>query len=343
MKDTKDAFGRRHECCRIISALLNKYLNDLGTISPLDDSDCSNKCDSQLNLSNSSESATRVTRASSTFIKSFEKICFVCIDVRESDDNSYNSGGLVRCALNSASANIVRVKYVFLQDENHKFHTAAQRVNILLSSQSHDVHAADIYYHQSCYLRFVCNRPKKNVRDDAARDEQSVLTDCFTSIQLNILRDENAYLLTQLLDDWIYLCDESGIITLTTRTIQLRRKIEERFPDEIGFCRSGIYVIVHNAWLNPCSYSVATLISAGLRDIDLCKGFAVMIKRKVSTFASSSKLPYTPDALLEEITEVPMKDLYNIIYLTVKGVCKVNKFGFAGTHSRTLATKIWSL
>ena len=93
VKDTKDAFGRRHECCRIKSSLLNKYLNDLGTISPLDDSDCSNKCDSQLNLSNSSESATRVTRASSTFIKSFEKLCFVCIVVRESDDdNSYNSG-----------------------------------------------------------------------------------------------------------------------------------------------------------------------------------------------------------------------------------------------------------
>ena len=110
-----------------------------------------------------------------------------------------------------------------------------------------------------------------------------------------------------------------------------------------GFCRSGIFVIVHSAWLNPCSYSVATLIGAGLRDIDLCKGFAAMIKRKVSTFASSSKLPYTPDALLEEINEGPMKDLYNIIYLTVKGVCKVNKFGYAGTHSRTLATKIWSL
>ena len=121
-----------------------------------------------------------VTRASSTFIKSFEKICFVCIDVRESDDNSYNSGGLARCALNM-------FKDVFFQDENHKFHTAAQCVNILLSGQSHDVHAADIYYHQSCYLRFVCNRPKKNVNDDAARDEQSVLTDCFTSIQLNIL------------------------------------------------------------------------------------------------------------------------------------------------------------
>ena len=181
VKDTKDAFGRRHECCRIkFSSLLNKYLNDLGTIvSPLDDSDCSNKCDSQLNLSNSSESATRVTRTSSTFIKSFEKICFVCIDVRESDDNFYNSGGLARCALNSASANIVRAKDVFLQDENHKFHTAAQRVNILLSGQSHDVHAADIYHHQSCYLHSVCNRPKKNVSDDAAGDEQSVLADFF--------------------------------------------------------------------------------------------------------------------------------------------------------------------
>ena len=73
----------------------------------------------------------------------------------------------------------MRAKDVFLQDENHKFHTAAQRVNILLSGQSHDVHAADIYHHQSCYLRFVCNRPKKNVSDDAARDEQSVLTDFF--------------------------------------------------------------------------------------------------------------------------------------------------------------------
>ena len=228
-----------------------------------------------------------------------------------------------------------------LDDREHKHYMAAKRLHHLLSGQSYDVHSADVYYHQSCYRNFV-RMPRSSNAKDTSEDEQNLLNDFFTSIRLNILRDENAYLLTQLLEDLIRLCDERGVATLITRTNQIRRKIEEKFEDDIGFFPSGKYIIVHSAWLNPCKYSVATLRGAGLRDIDLAKGFAAMFKRKTSDLVAA-EFPYKPSELSDEICRGPLKDLYNVIYLTIKDGCQINDFGYAGTDSRTLATKIWSL
>ena len=38
--------------------------------------------------------------------------------------------------------------------------------------------------------------------------------------------------------------------------------------------------IVYNVPTNPCQYSVATLQGAGLRDIDICKGFVAMVRKE---------------------------------------------------------------
>ena len=44
---------------------------------------------------------------------------------------------------------------IILQDHTHRFYTAADRLNRLLSGGSHDIFSADIFYHQSCYIKFA--------------------------------------------------------------------------------------------------------------------------------------------------------------------------------------------
>ena len=44
---------------------------------------------------------------------------------------------------------------VFLSQNEHKMYEAAQRLKLLLCGPSHDVHAADIFYHKLCYNCFL--------------------------------------------------------------------------------------------------------------------------------------------------------------------------------------------
>ena len=278
VNNVSTAFGKRHESCRIkFSSELNKYREKYGEISIGNDSQSSSP--ENTNEGNTEALTKRLTRSSSEHIKRFEKKCFVCLVRERCEMNPYNRGGLGRCEKDEASSKIKDAMTIYVDDEQHRFHKAAKRVNLLQSGQSHDVYSAELYYHQSCYRSFVRIPVNKLMAEDFD-DEISVLNDFFTSIRLNILRDENAYLLTQLLDDWIHLCSTRGIVTLITRTNQLRKRMEDKFGDDLGFFPSGKYVIVYSTWLNPCQYSVSTLMGAGLRYIDIAKGFAAMVKRK---------------------------------------------------------------
>ena len=51
---------------------------------------------------------------------------------------------------------------MFIKDPTHRLHDVAKRLDIQLSGFC-DIFAADVYYHQSCYIRFVI----KNVLNTA--------------------------------------------------------------------------------------------------------------------------------------------------------------------------------
>ena len=97
-----------------------------------------------------------------------------------------------------------------------------------------------------------------------------------------------------------------------------------------------------NATMNPCRYSVATLQGAVLRDLDISKGFAAMVRRKMELTKKASDFPYTHEGLIENLNQGPLPDLYNVIYLTIKDTCSLNEHGYAVTTSKNLASKIWS-
>ena len=231
--------------------------------------------DSSINIS-----ATRFTRSSSEHTKSFTKLCFVCQEVRPCEENRYNQGGIGRREQSSSASRIKESMKEPLKNGDAKFYKAAKRVDLLLSGSSHDIYSADIFYHQSCYRNFVREQKLKTVDGDS-QDETNLMNDFFRFIRLNIIKNENAYLLTQLLSDWKSMCDGRGVSSVITHSSQIRKRIEEEFPNDINFFPSGRNVIVHNTTMNPCRYSVATLQGAGLRDLDISKGFAATVRRKM--------------------------------------------------------------
>ena len=127
------------------------------------------------------------------------------------------------------------------------------------------------------------------------------------------------------------MCDGRGVSSVITHSYQIRKRIEEEFPTDINLFPSGRNVIVHNATMNPCRYCVATLQRAGLRDLDISKGFAAMVRRKMELTKKASDFPYTPEGLIENLNKGPLPDLYNVIYLTIKDTCSLNEHGYAVT------------
>ena len=90
-----------------------------------------------------------------------------------------------------------------MQNKNHKFYLAAKRLNMLLSGASHDIFAADIFYHRSCYRNYV--RTKEQSVDQGKKNlkiqKDNILQMFFSKIRLKILIDKEAYMLNDLLKD----------------------------------------------------------------------------------------------------------------------------------------------
>ena len=92
-----------------------------------------------------------------------EKLCFVCQEKRMSDNFRLNQGGLGRCTEERPGNRIKELTSIFVKDEDSRFHNAVIRLNILLAG-SHDMYAADVYYHQSCYLKYAVNKIAGNAK-----------------------------------------------------------------------------------------------------------------------------------------------------------------------------------
>ena len=110
-----------------------------------------------------------------------EKLCFVCQEKRKSDNFRLNQGGLGRCTKERAGNRIKERTSIFLKDEGSRSHNAAIKLNILLAG-SHDIYAADVYYHQSCNLKYAVNKIAGNAESNEYEETLSVnILDDFSS------------------------------------------------------------------------------------------------------------------------------------------------------------------
>ena len=141
------------------------------------------------------------TRSATKSVKSLEKKCFICNIVRVCNSNSYREGGLARVETDNTAGKIIERKNIFLNEPTNRHHDSVKRSQISLSGFS-DIFAADIYYHNSCYIQFVnkpVNRPTE--QDPADLLKTDVLSFFEYKLRTKVVRDKEAYLLHELLLD----------------------------------------------------------------------------------------------------------------------------------------------
>jgi hypothetical protein len=129
----------------------------------------------------------------------------------------------------------------------------------------------------------------------------------------------------------------------------LKNRLKTDFKEKIGFLPFGRHIIVNSSEMDPCLYSIATLKGFVLRDIDITKAFAAMIKRKVLNLKEENddnddgdddQFPFTPEKLLKNIDKGPLPDLCKVISLALKITYATNNCGYTITKSKNLATKV---
>ena len=117
-----------------------------------------------------------------------EKLCFVCQEKRKSDNFPLNQGGLGRCTEERAGNRIEERISIFLKDEDSRFYNAAIKLNIRLAG-CHNIYAKDVYYRQSCYLKYAVNKVGGNAESNEYGDTLSfnILDDFLSKVEQCII------------------------------------------------------------------------------------------------------------------------------------------------------------
>ena len=169
-------------------------------------------------------------------------LCFVCNEVRPTDGNTYDQGGLFRCEWDTSRDTLLKSQeFHQLNPSNEFLKAAADRLQILLSGTSYDIFSVDVYYHHSCYRDFTRLKSVEAVKEDLhAQSKIDVLESFMLKLRIKVVRDKYAFLLSELLIDLKTISEEQGLPEpLFGNTRTLKRKIIERFPEEIDFFSSG--------------------------------------------------------------------------------------------------------
>ena len=119
-----------------------------------------------------------ITRSTSTFV-GIKKLCFICNEYRESDSNAYNCGGFTRYCEEGARRKLLHRMNVFLQDPATKFHEAATRLYMKIGCETHNLFAADIYYHHSWYIKFPLKKMEQTEGETVELLENDILKEFF--------------------------------------------------------------------------------------------------------------------------------------------------------------------
>ena len=188
-------FGIVHKTCRIIFGTKFKRDKDKYGLIPED---------SELNVGKSSANDNvnilDVLTRSKVTKRPSKRYCFICDEVRYVDNEPYNVGGLGRCSTENASLRLKERQKAFLENYNPRFYDAASRLQILMGGNSHNIFSADIFYHQSCYIKFAIKKVDDTSPDEEINKnkEDDILEIFLRRIKSKIVRENSAYLLNEL-------------------------------------------------------------------------------------------------------------------------------------------------
>ena len=107
------------------------------------------------------------TRSAVGNVRTLEKKCFICNEIRIVDDETKNDGGVARITREGMSDKIKERKNIYIVDKESQFFQADKRLDILLNGSAYDVFAADVFYRQSCYIKFIIKPVKLPSKDNS--------------------------------------------------------------------------------------------------------------------------------------------------------------------------------
>ena len=108
---------------------------------------------------------------------------------------SYNIGGLGRCKSEGSKAKLQERMTQFLQDKEHKFHEAATRLQMKISFEAHDFAAADVFYHNSSYIKFGIKKKVTVNKDEQMENLQNAILEEFLfSLKKRVIHQKEAFL-----------------------------------------------------------------------------------------------------------------------------------------------------
>eukprot|EP00112_Aurelia_sp_Birch-Aquarium-sp1_P004506 Seg1510.10 transcript_id=Seg1510.10/GoldUCD/mRNA.D3Y31 product="hypothetical protein" protein_id=Seg1510.10/GoldUCD/D3Y31 len=118
----------------------------------------------ETNIEKSSERTDIETRKKILREKEVKRVCFICNEKSECDEKPYNDGGLARCCQLSSAKKLTEQMEKKISQGCDRYQEAAKRLDIFLNGTSHDVFAADVFYHKGCYCAFtyVSKEPQKD-------------------------------------------------------------------------------------------------------------------------------------------------------------------------------------
>ena len=122
-----------------------------------------------------------------------------------------------------SSRKVVKSQRRVLKDKDGKHFAAANRLQMIISGECHEIFAADFYYHNSCYLKFAVNPIIQQVENERIQENTSdILKDFFCKIKIKKVREKNEYLLTDLLEDLKNMSEENGTDSVVSHTSTLK-------------------------------------------------------------------------------------------------------------------------
>ena len=221
-----------HKNCRINFRMrITRYVNRC--------EENSSKTSEQKNPEQNNERPAATKTRSKRESNDSKKVCFVCQEQRTDingasvDEYPYNKGGLGRCSTDEAAKKIKESMAFYLSNDSNEsveLKSAAQRLQVAMCGPSHDIFALDVYYHQSCYLKFTyILKASQSKRSNINENEEIVSAEFITYLKVKILKEQNAYLLKELLEDIKSLCGEHNVQSFICETKSLRRFLEKTF------------------------------------------------------------------------------------------------------------------
>ena len=241
-KTCRIIFGFVHKTCRIIFGTKCKRNKDKYGLIPED-----NELSVDESSANDNVNIPDVLTRSKVTKRPSKRYCFICDEVRDVDNEPY-VGGLGRCSTENGSLRLKERQKAFLENYNLRFYDAASRLQILMGGNSHDIFSADIFYHQSCYIKFTIKKVDDTSPDEETNKnkEDDILEIFLQRIKSRIVREKSAYLLNELLIDINLISEEQGLeVAPITNTRPLKRLIVEKFGENVSFFPNGKYLIVH--------------------------------------------------------------------------------------------------